>query len=306
MKQWKATVVAGALVLAGCSPGAPPATAERPAGAAPLPAPVAGLDHDDLRTRAEQALREQRIHSPAGANAVEYYLALREREPDASGVSSALTELQPYLLIAGEQALARGDEGEAQRLLALVERVDAHAPALPRLRESLQRVQAANREESAALAAALSPPVVRIAPTKPAPAPVPAAAPARAATIEKVPSASPASVSVVEPVAPTPTPTSAPATKPERPPAPVLPRLLSDSPPRYPAAALNRRLEGHVQLAFTIQPDGHVSDARLLSAQPQGVFDEAALAAASRWRFEATGQRVSTTRTLTFRLPGGT
>ncbi len=302
MKQWKSTVVAGVLVLAGCSPEAPPATAEVPTKAqASLPAPVPDhIDQGDLRVRAEQALRDQRIHSPAGANAVEYYLALREREPDAPGVSSALTELQPYLLIAGEQALARGDEAEAQRLLVLIERVDAHAPALPRLRDGLQRVQVANREESAALAAALSPPVVRPAPTKPAPMSAPAAAPARAAQVE-TPPVSPAPAEVVE----SPTPTPARIAKAEVPPAPALPRLLSDSPPRYPAAALNRRLEGRVQLAFTIQPDGRVSDARLLSAQPLGVFDEAALAAASRWRFEATGQRVSTTRTLMFRLPTG-
>lgn len=288
-------------MLAACSQGAPPvdttqASAQTPAAAA-LPAPVSKLDDGDLRTRAEKALREQRIHSPAGDSAVEYYLALREREPDAVGVSSALTELQPYLLIAGEQALARADEGEAQRLLALIERIDAHAPALPRLRESLQRVQAANREEAATLAAALSPPPARESAPKPAPvtpAPTPASPPTRAAT-----------EATVAPVAVAIEPTHAPVPKPVAPPAPTLPRLLSDSPPRYPLAALNRRLEGSVQLAFTIQPDGRVSDTRLISAQPQGVFDEAALAAAARWRFEATGQRVNTTRTLTFRLPTG-
>ena len=65
----------------------------------------------------------------------------------------------------------------------------------------------------------------------------------------------------------------------------------------------NGRIEGSVLVAFTIQPDGSVSDARSLSAQPAGVFEDAALAAASRWRFEASGRRVATTRTLMFRLP---
>lgn len=301
MKQGKPIAAAVAvLMLAACSASAPPPAADRASAAvqASLPAPVSGLDGSNLRARAERALREQRIHTPAGDSAVDYYLALREREPDAPGVASALTELQPYLLIAAEQALADGDAVQAQRLLALIERVDAHAPALPRLRESLRRVQTANREETAALAASLSPPVERALAAKPIPTP-PRAAPSPPSAAGTVPTEThPAVPPVVAVEAP-------PAAAPPKPSAPAMPRLLSDSPPRYPLAALNRRLEGSVHLAFTIQPDGRVSDTRLLSAQPQGVFDEAALAAAARWRFEATGQRVTTTRTLTFRLPNG-
>ncbi|NUO77143.1 MAG: energy transducer TonB [Lysobacter sp.] len=84
-----------------------------------------------------------------------------------------------------------------------------------------------------------------------------------------------------------------------------MPRLISDSAPRYPLSALNRRIEGSVQIAFVIQPDGSVTAVRLLSSTPPGVFDEAALAAVSRWRFEAGGERVPTSRTLSFRLPKG-
>ena len=55
--------------------------------------------------RGRQALREQRIYTPAGDNAMEYYIALRKKsdKPDASA-ESALMDLQPYAVIAAEQA----------------------------------------------------------------------------------------------------------------------------------------------------------------------------------------------------------
>lgn len=310
--QWGKAVGAAMLVLAaaGCdgqrapSQGAPVAQGEA------LPDPVAGaleagdvdtralggLDDDDLRARAGRALREQRIHAPAGDSAVDYYLALRERAPAASGVAAALSELQPYVLIAVEQALARQDLAEAQRLLDLLARIDTHAPALPRLRDGLRLAQQqADRAEAATLAASMREPVASPA--------VPVVTTRTPATL----AAAAAAVQRAEPAPIAPAPAVATQAPPAATPAPVaaraLPRLLSDAAPRYPLAAQNRRIEGSVLVAFTIQPDGQVSDARPLSAQPAGVFEEAALAAAARWRFEATGERVSTTRTLTFRLP---
>ena len=125
------------LALAGCDGARAPAGQEAMAAAeAPLPEPVLEkMEAQPLRARAEAALREQRLHTPAGDNAVEYYLALRERErePDA-GVAAALAELQPYVLIATEQALGQQQLDEARRLIGLLARMDVHAPALPRLR----------------------------------------------------------------------------------------------------------------------------------------------------------------------------
>ena len=70
----------------------------------------------------------------AGDNAMEYYLALREKSetPDASA-ESALIDLMPYAIIAAEQAIGREDFVEAERLRALIEKTDAQAPALPRI-----------------------------------------------------------------------------------------------------------------------------------------------------------------------------
>ena len=48
---------------------------------------------------------------------------VRDKLPDDAAVKSALTDLQPYTLIAAEQSLAREDFPEAQRLVALIEKV---------------------------------------------------------------------------------------------------------------------------------------------------------------------------------------
>lgn len=285
------------LAVAGCDspPGAPRSVADDAPQAPALPAPVFdAIDGDGLHARAERALHAQRIHAPSGDCAVDYYLALRQRAGEGHGVEAALAELQPYVVIAAEQALAREDLEETRRLLALLVRMDAAAPAVPRLREGLRVAQqAADRAEGARIVDMAKPALPAppsMASTPPPTAPVATPAPPAPTTVASAEAAPPPS----RPAAPSQPPSTAPQT---------LPRLLADSPPRYPLAAQKRRIEGSVLIAFTVQPDGSVSDARPLSAQPAGVFEEAALAAAGRWRFEATGRRVATTRTLMFRLP---
>ena len=61
---------------------------------------------------------------------MEYYLALRDKQPGDAGVSSALTDLMPMAVIATEQSRDREDFVEAQRLYALIEKADPQHPAL--------------------------------------------------------------------------------------------------------------------------------------------------------------------------------
>ena len=98
-------LLASVLLLPACGPGADtwPATpghASRPAAA---PAP---RDAEALRAAASRALSEQRVYAPAGDNAIEHYLGLREASPDDASVQLALLELLPYPVIASEQAIA--------------------------------------------------------------------------------------------------------------------------------------------------------------------------------------------------------
>ena len=270
---------------------------------APAQAPVA-IPADALQARAQAAVTAKRYYAPAGKSAIDYYLALRDLTPDAKGVDGALTELQPYLLIASEQALARGELIESKRLLALLERVDATAPALPRLREGMRMVELAEeaRENAATVAAADAARMAVEAGIRPVEAKVEKST----AGVEVSPALRPLPPAV-EPVMPRAAPTvvvAAPvASVPAAPRA--LPRLVNDARPRYPLTALNRKIEGSVQVSFTIQPDGRVAGVRLVSSTPADIFDDAALAAVARWRFEATGQSMTTQRTLDFRLPKG-
>ena len=56
--------------------------------------------------------------------------------------------------------------------------------------------------------------------------------------------------------------------------------------PQYPRQAARDGISGSVKLEITVNPDGTVRDARVLSSNPRGVFDSAAVTAVLRWRFK--------------------
>src|SRR3546814_14435 len=126
-------------------PGAEPAATSQPAKAPPkaVSDEVAALSADDLRKKASQAYQDSRLYAPAGDNAMEYYLALRDKLPGDPGVSSALTDLLPMTVIATEQSRDRGDFDEAQRLYALIEKADKDHPSLARLKSSVAAAEEA-------------------------------------------------------------------------------------------------------------------------------------------------------------------
>ena len=301
--RWIGLGIGAALCLAACGDAARPAEVE---GSASPADGMAGAGVVAAATapyaRAERALAAGRILAPAGDNAIEHYLDARAQPSERVRARAALAELQPYVLIAAEQAIARGDGREAARLQALIARIDSGAPALPRLRaglDALVREQEARDADGAATAM-----------------PSPAAG-APAAAVERI-GATAAPEPVTSPThAPEPPPAAAPATATVQAPPPSAlptppasrgveartPRLLQDAQPRYPLPALRARIEGEAQVAFTIQPDGSVRNARLLSSTPPGMFEASALAVAQRWRFEATGRAHDSSRTVHFRLP---
>lgn len=64
------------------------------------------------------------------------------------------------------------------------------------------------------------------------------------------------------------------------------PRPLSRMPPKYPERARKKGISGRVELSLLISAAGTVQDARVLSATPVGVFEDAALEAVRSWRFQ--------------------
>ncbi len=78
-------------------------------------------------------------------------------------------------------------------------------------------------------------------------------------------------------------------------------------PPKYPARAANRHIEGWVKVEFTITKEGEVTDAVVVNAEPADIFDDAALTAISQWEFKAkivngTAVTQRATQTLQFKL----
>lgn len=308
-----------ALGLAACGSEAPsspaaPATAPAPVTAAPATAP---LDTAALRERAAASLAANRLYAPAGDNAVEDYLALRERQPGEAAVDTALSDLAPYVIIGAEQATTAEAFTEATRLIDLLARMDAEAPAVPRLREALAAAQAtaearaaeeqANAERLAAeaqrnaanaqaRASTLATPAAAAPPT-PTPASVPATvAPSRPTA------AAPANPPATR-TAPAPNPAPTPAPAAPRPAAPPARTLVNRVSPRFPEAAVRRRLEGEVEVALRIRAGGGVEAVEVVRADPPGVFDREAVLAVRRWRYAPADAPSEARVVLQFKRP---
>src|SRR5262245_14940362 len=63
----------------------------------------------------------------------------------------------------------------------------------------------------------------------------------------------------------------------------VLPLVRVD--PEYPPRAKQQGIEGWVEVEFTISAAGTVKDAKVLAAEPPSVFEQAAINAIRRWRY---------------------
>jgi periplasmic protein TonB len=55
--------------------------------------------------------------------------------------------------------------------------------------------------------------------------------------------------------------------------------------PEYPPNAITRNIQGWVKVQFTITSVGTVKDAVVVEADPPKIFDQAAIAAIARWRY---------------------
>jgi protein TonB len=62
-------------------------------------------------------------------------------------------------------------------------------------------------------------------------------------------------------------------------------QLVSGTGAVYPPQARAEGVEGYVVVRYDVGVDGRVSNVRVVSASPAGVFDESAVQAVSRWRF---------------------
>jgi protein TonB len=276
---------------------APGATA--PAGNAAAPATPAQealpeLTPQQLLKEASTALREQRLVSPPGNNAFEYYERLLEKDPTNQTARDALRETFPIAIGPVEQDINAGNVDEATRVINLLAKADPNNYTLTILRSKLDAKKKQTEREQAQQAAAAAAAAARTQAASTAANNAAAPAAAAPAAQNNAPATDTASAPATQPgtnVARNTPPASA-----TTPPAPAVPpapvgetraaEVVKTTPPQYPPDAVRKRQEGWVEVEFTVTPEGTVANATVVNSEPSRVFNTAALRAVENWTFK--------------------
>ena len=239
---------------------------------------VEGLSIDQLYREARKAMAEQRLVAPVGNNALEFYLAILEKDPTNSGASDALRELFPFASGTVEQEINRGDLDEANRIIDSLAKADPSNYTLTILRSKLDARRKLLEQQQAQAAADAAAPVAPVA--KP---------PVETTTTEATPAAEASSAStppsaVTPPPAvqtPEPKPVAAPAPKGENREVQVVTPVA----PNYPPQAARNREEGWAEVEFTVTAEGNVQGAKVTASDPPRTFDREAIRSIERTKF---------------------
>src|SRR3546814_954227 len=62
---------------------------------------------------------------------------------------------------------------------------------------------------------------------------------------------------------------------------------LSTARPQMPDWACKQKIRGWVEVVFTVMPNGHVANVKLVDANPRGVFEAAAIESISNWIYDS-------------------
>ena len=314
-------VVLLSAALAGCSSShrsAPPAakapiapaktaSAGIPPAAVALKAAdrLAAMSVDQLMDQAQKALQGNRLVAPAGDNAFEYYLEVLRKSPHNRAAQSALRETFPYGAQIVDQTIHKKNFAEAQREIGLLAKADPTDYTLTILRSKLDaaRTLAAQQQKTKQGAAQTQT----------------AAAAAQAQQVEQKQLAAVAQKQELEQAV------AAAAAKQQQEQQAAAARaaavktathienrkaqMVHMVPAKYPLRAARRGEQGWVDVEFTVNPDGSVSNVHVTDSKPRYVFDRAAIDAVSRWRFKPAlinGQPTAVVlkRQIEFKLSG--
>jgi protein TonB len=263
----------GLPALPGASPPAAPAASGSAAAAASVPGgqpaatPVAAPQEpaqpqrdaqvSDFLQRAATAMSRGAFIEPKQDNARFYLESARALDPQDERVQEAMLDLVARLESEARQALAAHDPAQAEAWTAAAAEAGAAPEHLAALRSEAQQLRGEAQQlrgdahDDAAIVAPVAVPIV-------AAAAVPIAAPGSASAEAQSPAAQ----------------TEGTLTR------------TRYVPPLYPDSARNRNIGGWVDLTFLVGPDGAVSDVAVVAAQPPGTFEQAAIAAVRRWRYQ--------------------
>ena len=272
---------------AGTATTATPAATTAPAtatSAEPLPTvspAVEELSIDQLYREARSAMAAQRMVMPAGNNALEYYLAILQKDATNAGAMDALRELFPFASGTAEQQIDQGNLEEATRIIDSLAKADSSNYTLTILRSKIEAKrksidqQAAAEAAAAAAAAVPKPPVdTALAPSTVTPVTASETTPSPTATADTAPT---------QPVASQPEPTPAAAAAPQGISRDV--EIVTPVAPTYPSQAARNRDEGWVEVEFTVTAEGAVVGAKVVASDPPRTFDREAVRSIERTKF---------------------
>lgn len=117
----------GVLILAGCvpeEPPPPPPPPPPPAAAAPPPA-IKRDPVGDLLFLAQMAIKDNRLTSPAGRNALEYVDRAKNLDPTRAEIPKVTAQIVNAYLSLADRALDRGSEASARDFLRRARAIDS-------------------------------------------------------------------------------------------------------------------------------------------------------------------------------------
>ena len=72
--------------------------------------------------------------------------------------------------------------------------------------------------------------------------------------------------------------------------------------PIYPPEAEAQHIQGRVKVRLSVDLDGNVTDAQVLSAEPPGVFEESVLTAVRQYKFKKDGTTYQADQEIVFKI----
>ncbi len=208
---------------------------------------------DDVLAVAGERLAADQLLLPANDNARYYYELALSIDGNSTPAQQGLLAIASKLVLRARSAIDGGELAQAESILNSARELDPQSAELAAAAEALR--------------VAAEPP--------PAPVATPALEPAAAAPATAAATLEESAGSNVE----------AEPARPETVSITAL-RRTKYTPPRYPRAAQRRDQTGYVDVIFTVSPAGSVSAVEVYAAEPEGVFDEAAMEAVLQWEFE--------------------
>jgi protein TonB len=216
-----------------------------------------------LESLFSQRMSQGRVLEPAGDSARYYLEQLAQAEPASSATLSARGAFETRLTDEARAAVHAHDYPAARRWLSAAHDNGASPAAISAVEAELAAAQGTPAKTAEPGAAAV---------TAAAAAAAPPTAPAGAAPAAVAPQAPPAGSAA----------------------APAASGFVSASEltrtrytqPRFPPLASEHSIEGWVDLQFLVRKDGSLGDVTVVGAEPVGVFEQSALDAVRRWRYQ--------------------